>query len=259
MKLHLGFGILAAFVLGASPLFAATVYDASLASPTSSADPGWYDGSGNPNGGFTVVNNGGIELGLRAKYRQNPAVIDSPTSTYNVVTGAETAVTSGGPSAANRAAWNYEFSIDLQPSGVGLLTLADISAALTITDIGGNTVTINPLTYWGDDSGWGSAGKTTPESAGQWGVQQSENPNFGDFPLASFYDMNANNTYTFQLDVFRGANQNADSLLASDNMTVVVGTGSPTPLPASVWSGISMLVGLGAYGAFRKCRHAVVA
>src|SRR5579862_6463138 len=90
-----------------------TLYDASLTAP-----PGWYDGSGNPNGGFTIVDDNGIELGLRAKYRQNPNVIDTPNNVYSVVLGAETAATSGGPSNPSDAAWNYEFSVNLNPTNL---------------------------------------------------------------------------------------------------------------------------------------------
>ena len=95
---------LAAF--GSTTMAANVSYDANLASP-----PGWYNGTGNPNGGFTIDNENGVEVGLRAKLRQNPGVINSPSNVYLVPAGPQT----GSPT---HAAWNYEFSINLQ--GVGL-------------------------------------------------------------------------------------------------------------------------------------------
>ena len=63
-------------------------YDQSL------TGPGWYNGtSPNPNGGFTVdTESNGIEVGLRAKLRQNPNVINSSTNVYQVPAGSEPGV-----------------------------------------------------------------------------------------------------------------------------------------------------------------------
>jgi len=55
--------------LFALTLHAGTVFDGSLASPSAAAFPGWYNGTGNPNGGFTIDLENGIELGLRVKLR----------------------------------------------------------------------------------------------------------------------------------------------------------------------------------------------
>src|SRR6266849_846889 len=132
------------------------------------------------------------EIGLRAKLRQT-SVIHSSTNLYGVPSGTQTVPT---PSSTH-AAWNYEFAIDLQPSGgTGTLTLGDIVASLKITDLTTSaTATVNPLTYWGDDDGWGSSGKTIPENAAEWGAENSENPRVADFPLAAGYDVNAHDTY----------------------------------------------------------------
>jgi hypothetical protein len=186
-------------------------FDANLLSPNASNAPGWYNGTGNPNGGFTVDSENGIELGLRAKIRKSPNVIDSPNNIYTVPTGTD-------PVNTPRASWNYEFSIDLKPLGLGTLTLADITAALQITDLTtGATNTINPLTYWVDDSGFGSTGKTNGAGGAQWGAQNSENAQFMDFPLNSkeAFDINAQRSYQFVLTVNQGA-----TLLGSDTITV---------------------------------------
>jgi hypothetical protein len=199
-----------------------TVFDTNLVSPnTNPSTPGWYNGTGNPNGGFTVDNENGIELGLRAKLRQSPNVIDSLTNLYNVPTGEQ-------PGSSTRAIWNYEFSIDLEPQGFGMLTLSDITALLTISDVTtGKSVAIDPLSYFPDDSGFGAGGKTSSGLiAGQWGAQNSENPQFASFPLtflnAEPYDPNAVRLYQFDLTVNQGATQ-----LATD--TIQVQTVVPEP------------------------------
>jgi hypothetical protein len=225
-----GIGILAA----ASTAYGTVTYDASLVSPDGSGSPGWYDGMGNPNGGFTVDTENGIELGLRAKLRQSPNVIDSPTNLYVVPAGLQ-------PSSPTHATWNYEFSIDLAPLGVSSgLVLGNIanSTTLTITDVStGATNTVNPLTYWGDDSGFGPT-KTVPETPTEWGVQQSENPLFADFPLAASYNPNSPDLYRFDLTV---NNPSGPGVLASDTMFVSV------PEPASF-----SLIGVGALALLRR-------
>ena len=205
-------------------------YDTNLLSPNNSSGPGWYDGSGNPNGGFTVDTENGIEVGLRVKLRQDPNVIDTPTDVYLVPVGAQL-------SSPSHAAWNYEFSIDLRPGGVGTLTLSDITASLTITDVTtGATATVDALGYFGDNSGYGTGGKVTPATGAEWGSQNSENPIFGSFPLAADYDENAVRLYQFDLTVSEGA-----TLLASD--TVFAQTVAPEPGPlALVAIGLALML-----------------
>ena len=212
---RLGTAVAAIALLGASSANATVIYDTTLASPNSSAattgnpNPSWYDGTGNPQGGFTVVDASGIELGVRAKLRTSPTVYNSPNGTYVFSTG-----TSGG-----LALWNYEFSIDLRPAGVGTLTLANLlNASLTITDNGTNTsITINPLTAFPDDSGYGSTAgntstaKNSPENALDWGAQNSEKPSY----VGSSFDPWDGDSYTFTLSVTLPGNT-----VVSDTMTV---------------------------------------
>jgi hypothetical protein len=231
---------LGTLALAVSAANAAITYEANLVSPNNSGEIGWYDGTGNPNGGFTVDTENGIELGLRAKLRQSPNVINTPTDVYTVPAGLQV----GSPT---HAAWNYEFSIDLAPLGVSSgLNLGDIAGftTLTITDVTtGTTNTVNPLNYWADDSGFGPT-VTTPESTGQWGAQNSENPLFSDFPLDSMsYSFNpyAEHTYEFELNV---ANPAGGGLLASDTIFVNV------PEPTSI-----AMLGIGALTLLRRSRR----
>lgn len=236
--------IAAALIAGTSAANAAVVFDGSLASPsTNPATPGWYDGSGNPNGGFTIDTENGIELGLRAKLRQSPNVIDSSSDLYTVPAGPQ----AGSPT---HAAWNYEYSIDLQPNGVGTLTLADITASLTITDVTtGATTTVNPLNvppvgYVSDDAGFGSGGKDV-ETSSDWGAQNSENPIFANFGIP--FNENSLDLYQFTLTV---DNAQTGAQLASDTIQVQV-----TPLPKAAYSGLAMISLLGAGMFFRKRRQ----
>jgi hypothetical protein len=225
-KISLGLAAIALLAAGAA--HAATTFDTTLASPdsspatTNSTNPSWYNGSGNPQGAFTVTNDSGIELGLRAKLRCSPSLYNSATNTYVFATGTASGV----------ALWNYEFSIDLNPGGAGTLTLADlVAASLTITDNGtGTSVTVNPLTKWVDDTGFGSvpgltgAAKHIPETSADWGAQNSENLAFSDSPLSGDFNPWNADSYTFVLSVTLPG-----GTVVSDSMVV-----DTVPEPASM-------------------------
>jgi hypothetical protein len=210
---------------------ASTAYDANLTTP-----PGVYFGTGNSNGAFTVATDNGIEIGLRAKQRQG-SLIHSSTDVYTVQPGPQA-------SSPSHAWWNYEFSIKVDAG-----TLSDYTALLTITDPNGHTAAVNPLTYWADNEGWSSAfGADNPAVLTTDTVaQNSENPKFGDFPLASFYSMYTPGDYTFALDVTNiqsGAG-------ASDTIIARV-----VPLPAAVWGGLVLLGAMGGAELLRRRRLA---
>lgn len=221
----------AALAAFGSATMAGVTYDANLATP-----PGWYNGtSPNPNGGFTVdTESNGIEVGLRAKLRQNPNVINSSTNVYQVPAGSE-------PGVPARAAWNYEFSINLGLSGYTLAEIQD--STLTIQDIttNGTPETVNLLSYWSDNSTYSNVN-------GVVGAQNSENPTFGDFPLHATYNEFAPDTYRFTLQVKN--DNNNDAVLATDSIDVTV-----APLPSSLWAGIALMGGLGMVIAVKRVRR----
>jgi hypothetical protein len=194
----------AAIAPGAARAGAVTTFDTTLALPATGAPLGWYDGTGNPQGGFTVVTDNGIELGLRAKLRQSPLVIDSPNNVYQVPTGDQN---------PGHALWNYEYSIDLGPNGSNLL-FSQVSVTLTVAKNGGPA---QNFTFPPDNAFWGTSGKVVgdPNFLNDWGAQNSENPEFSNFPIPGFNSSEIAD-YTFTLSVF-DLNQN---LLASDTIEV---------------------------------------
>jgi hypothetical protein len=224
--------------------------------------PHWINGSGNPQDNFTVRTNTseGIELGLRAKYRYNPATITptGTTPTYTVVAGPQTNQTSGGNGTSTRTAWNYEYSINLNPTGEtsGFKTLSEIFANLTVTDPNGHSATVDVLdaSYTTDNTGYGFASDgITPERHtvaldSDWLAQNSENPSFVNFPVASFFNQNTTGTSTFTLEVGNTANH---VVLATDTIKVDV---VPTPLPSTALAGLGLLGGVGVMGGRRR-RH----
>lgn len=176
----------------ASPTFAATVDNTSL------ADPGVYFGTGNPNTGWTVTTLGGIELGLGVEWRFPNGVggfaPTGNTSIYNVPTGGTTT-----------AVWNYMFSINLSGAGI---TGADVtSSLLQITNLTtGASISYNPLSLT-DNAGFGAVetnGKTVGAPLTDSGFQNAENLGFDLDPThnAAFaFDPSALDSYQITLTV----------------------------------------------------------
>jgi len=170
----------------AMPAHAVVTFDTSLASPNTSpstvSNPSFYSGTGNPQGQFTVSMDNGIELGLSAHLAfVGPAVPPPVNNVYIVPTG----VGSNG-----RATWDYDFSIDVNPSGTGLLTFASTGTTALLTIIDTNTLasgSFNPLLIPDDDTYVANTGDTsTHKHKGvhltDTDAQNSESPSFP-FPL----------------------------------------------------------------------------
>lgn len=204
--------------LGLSAANADTFDNASLSSP------GVYFGTGNINSGFTVVQSGNTELGLEAIQRFIGPV--TPTGgTYDVATGNTTAPSETG------AFWGVVFSVNLGPDA---LSLANVTPFLTMTDVNnGTTGTVNLLTIT-DNSLYGAGGVCSPQSScgplsDYYAFQNSEALSFPVVAAAIGdlgYDVNANDTYDFTLNLRAG-----DRLLAADSIVVQAGTGTPVPEP----------------------------
>ena len=249
-------GVLAVAALSVSAVgaHAALAYDQNV---TSNA----IFGSGNINGGFTVETLGGVEVGLRARERYDLAT-DSPS----VVTGSQgngTYIQNAGEPAgfpvSNRARWNFDWSINTDPSGTTGKKASDYTYRLGMDfdpTAGVNFQTFDLINLpcadhsFGNNSTAQGAGVEVPGNPGpviganKCGaaniavdgpayialkgannlVQNSWNYDFFDSILFPF-DPNAQGTYSIFLEVI-GAN----GVVARSDITVIADVPEPSSL-----------------------------
>ncbi len=212
------------FGLIASPAFAvpALSYDQTLASP------GWFDGTGNPNGGFTVATDNGVLLAMRAKNRFDPNVVHTSSNVYTLYTGAGT-----NPLLA---LWNFEYDINVDPTSSSGLTLGAVTATLSISVNSVLAGTLNPMAVAAgagqitDDSLWNGAKTSGVASyATAWIAQNSENLGF----FGNGFDPNQPAVYDITLTV-------SGQTGVLDSLTIEV---NAVPEPAS-----AALLAMGALG-----------
>jgi hypothetical protein len=108
---------------------------------------------------------------------------------------------------------------------------------------------------WLDDATWNGMAKSNLLDTTSFIAQNSENPIFGDFPLAAFYDENAPDVYRFTIDVKDGAGQILDTNTVWANASgVSFMPGVPEP---ATWA--MMLIGFGAIGCTMRAKRKRVA
>lgn len=120
-----------------------TASQASMAAPMfdENVTPDVIFGSGNANGGFTVVQSNGVELGLRGKLRHNAS--GAPENTFNSNGDGSYSFNTGvAPTQASPTAeWSFEWSINTDWDGSTDWNLADLTYLLGIdTDPGQGTL-----------------------------------------------------------------------------------------------------------------------
>jgi hypothetical protein len=205
---------------------ASEVYDQNLVN-------GVYYGTGNglsPEN-FATVDNGSIELGLRAKLTPNvggvgqvPGQIDGSNGVYVVPLG---------------DAFNIDFSVD-PTVGQTPVSLVGVTQTLTVTN------ELTGQTFVGDPSTFGNATLVTSPGA----YQNSEKITFGFWNIGT-YNANVNDTYDVTLQV--------GSL--TDQIDVQVGSGFTAAVPEpSTWAMMILgFCGIGFTAYRRKSKLALLA
>jgi hypothetical protein len=187
----------------------ATVFDTSLVDP-----PGFYNGIGQPNEGFTVNTVNGVEFGLGVLDRFGAAVHPTTGSVYDVSTGYYPATT--------LALWNVQLSINLQASGNPGLVLGAITPTLSVYDQNTNSTTSFNLFGLADNAGWNGSENVLGGSfyLSDYGFQNSLNPGYvpGFNPLAT-------DTFVLTLSAVNSTGANIGSVQETINAT---------PIPAAL-------------------------
>jgi hypothetical protein len=171
-EITLSFACVVAFGSAAS----ATIVDnTNLANP-----PGWYNGTGAINGGFTVDTENGVEAGLRASIRGGGGGPITPVgTTYYAPLGTK----------AGLALWNFDYSVN---PGATSGTYAEIM----ITNLGNG----QSFSYQDNPTDRGLIGDATSGN----GYQNSENLNFAAFQVPLSFNPNTPDDYAITLTVFEG-------------------------------------------------------
>jgi hypothetical protein len=199
-------------------------------------------GSGNANGGFTNNLMGGVELGLRAKVRY-----PSPSNTFNSNGDGTYSHLAIAGTPASRAGWNFEWSINTDPTGTtgdklnsltyemgidfdaGLgtdfyvfdpinLPVADHAIGDNGTSNGGGTVAADPVAY-------------VALLAANNVAQNSWNLDFFNELAGKTFDPTVDGTYEVYLKAFDASG----AMVGETKIKVIVGEGgSPSPLEQSV-------------------------
>jgi hypothetical protein len=147
-------------------------YETNATVDITAQDPGspgnLYVGSGIPASGFGLATNedAGIELGLQVIYRQGPTVLTTDTYadgvlTYQVADGPQSTANGSQSNVANRAAWNFEFSVATGLNGE-TTSLDDFTFKLLV-DVDPTAATSYRTLVLEEE--------TTPQGAGQSGFQ----------------------------------------------------------------------------------------
>lgn len=222
-----------AAVAAAALAFAASAQADGLAFNQSLAVPGVYFGTGNANGGFTVDTENGVEVALRAHRYQQP----TPAPVGNLYTFA-TAATN-----APTNSLSFDWSVNPLLPGHDVVSLANVTAIITITDLLNNHVQFFPADFFGLQNATTAGG----------GYQNSERLVFSF--VDSLYDATVNNTFLVNLTLSGLSNVPGGTISVTER--IQQGSGfAAVPEPAT-WA--TMILGLGGLGATLRRRRQTLA
>ena len=210
-------------------------------------------GSGNANGAFTVDTNNGVELGLRAKLRfdaaNNPQNIfnSNGDGTYSFAAVLPPSGFGFAPGSTSTAIWNFEWAINSDVAGTSGVALDDLIYEILIDfdpGLGTNFQAFDPINLAyadhaiGNNSTANGGGVSAPSNdtvayaaliANNNVAQNSWNMEFFDNAGAGFpFVGDADGQYEFILKA-----SDSNGLLASTQISVIVGAGAPIPEPSS--------------------------
>ena len=225
---------------------------ASIVTNTPLGSPGYYNGTGNPNEGYTVDTEGNTEIGLGVLYRKSgPEVHPTPStgSTYFVNTGYYNY--SADSCYGVCAAWNVQYSLNLGSSE----TLSNYITWLTVENLSTfATSAFDPLTTFHDNAGWDGSRhyqNTEPAAfAAGYGFQNSENLTYSEFASLGFNPLEMA-SYLVTFSVYAASDTGRTNALASVSETI-----NAVPLPAALPLVVSGLGGMGLLGWRRKRKTA---
>ena len=180
-------------------------------------------GSGNLNGGFTVDQDNGVEIGLRGKLRHNAA--GAPENTFNS-NGDGTYTFNSGVAPTQTfptAEWSFEWSINSDYLGTSGVKLDDLTYALSLDSDPGPGVTATPFDpingpFWDHstgNNGTDSSNDNVAANAGDYAAniaadnvaQNSWKPHW----YIPGFNPTVNGTYTISLTALSGGSPVASS------------------------------------------------
>jgi len=209
-------------------------------------------GSGNANGGFTVDQNNGVELGLRAKVR-----FPVPMNVFN--SNGDGTYSHPAGNDAGRPLWSFEWTVNTDFASSTGVKLDDLTYALRIdtnTSINKTFTTFDPIIApfadhaIGDNTTANGAGATAANAADYANLIANNNVAQNSWRMDFFFpafgpafDPNVDATYDFELAAFDSSGQ-----VALTSMTVIIGAGGVVPEPTTfVLGGLGLaLIGFGA-------------